>query len=73
MPRGHENNLKKKAENPKSGRKLSSRKPDSVDALRDSGGGSLKNPFEDIPKNLVFNKDRCEEFSVVHIQNPDQE
>ena len=48
---GSVNNLNKKAEHPKSDRKLTARYPDNVDAVRDS---VRKNPSKDVPKNLVF-------------------
>ena len=44
-------NFNKKAENPRSSRKLTARSPDNVDAVSE---GVRKSPSEDIPKNLVF-------------------
>ena len=43
---GSENNLKKKAENPRSGRKLTARCPGNVDAVRDSVGRSPKDSLK---------------------------
>ena len=46
---GSLNNFNKKAENPKSGRKLTARCPDNVDAVRDSVG---RNPKKIPPKRI---------------------
>ena len=43
---GSVNNLNKKAENPRSGRKLTARCPDNVDAVRDFFGRSLKKSLQ---------------------------
>ena len=51
---GSVNNLNKKSENPKSGRKLTARCPDNVDAVRDSVGRNLK-------KSL---RRRCQELGL---------
>ena len=55
------NNLNKKAENPRSGRKSSARCSDNVDAVKVLSEGVWKSPSEDIPKNLVFHVHRCKE------------
>ena len=47
---GSVNNLKKKAENPRSGRKLMARRPANVDAVRDSVGRCRKKSHKDVPK-----------------------
>ena len=68
------NNLDKKAENPRSGRKLIVRCPDNEDALRDFVVRNLRNPSGDVPKNSVFHvaKNPKERSSAVPIQKPDQ-
>ena len=72
---GSENNFSKKAENSRSGRKLTTSCPDNMDAVRDSIGRclkkSLQRPSQDSFTRIVA-KNLKEGSSTISIQNPDQ-